>query len=255
MALPSDLTTGLPHAEDAADGQKAPADGSDVQGDTLPPPPTGALSGAQTILDHMDAITEWLVRADPALEPVIAKSALDWDLFVKGPFEALAGAVLGQRVRYVKARAVRAALYERLGGVVFRPDTLAGLVADRGACDAIGIDRGQTRVLGDLCAHATARPVTTASDVRAVADEVTGIGRWTAEAAVVTALLDSDAFPVADRWLARKMGLLYGLPRAPTVAQVETLSRRWSPYRAVAAAYLWRWFDGAEKKQIAAVDT
>ncbi|AGO82077.1 DNA-3-methyladenine glycosylase [Pandoravirus dulcis] len=255
MALPSDLTTGLPHAEDAADGQKAPADGSDVQGDTLPPPPTGALSGAQTILDHMDAITEWLVRADPALEPVIAKSALDWDLFVKGPFEALAGAVLGQRVRYVKARAVRAALYERLGGVVFRPDTLAGLVADKGACDAIGINQGQARVLGDLCAHATARPVATASDVRDVADEVTGVGRWTAEAAVVTALLDSDAFPVADRWLARKMGLLYGLSRAPTVAQVEALSRCWSPYRAVAAAYLWRWFNGAEKEQIAAVDT
>lgn len=167
----------------------------------------------------------------------------------------MAGAVLGQRVRYVRARAVRAAIYERLGGVVFGPDTLSDLVADRGACDVIGIDQGQARVLGDLCARATARPMATASDVRAVADEVAGIGRWTAEAAVVTALLDSDAFPVADRWLARKMGLLYGLPRAPTVAQVETLARRWSPYRAVAAAYLWRWFDGTEKNQIATVDT
>lgn len=73
MALPSGLATGLPHAEDAAhasaDGQRATADtaiGSDVRGNT--PPPTGALSGAQAILHHMDEITEWLVRVDPAME-------------------------------------------------------------------------------------------------------------------------------------------------------------------------------------------
>ncbi|AGO83556.1 DNA-3-methyladenine glycosylase [Pandoravirus salinus] len=218
--------------------------------------PALPLSDAQTILARMDDIIEWLVRVDPALEPVFAGSALDWDLFVKGPFEALAGAVLGQRIRYVRARAMRAAFYERLGGVVFTPDALADLVADKSACAAIGLNDDQVRLFRNLCAHASARatPMATAADLRAAAGSVEGIGHWTAEAAVVTALLDSDAFPVADRWLARKMGLLYGLPRAPTVEQVEMLSRRWSPYRAIVAAHLWRWFDGAEKSRIAASD-
>lgn len=215
-------------------------------------PPT-ALSCPREILAQMDAITQWLVEADPALETVIVQSSLDWDLFVKGPFEALAGAVLGQWVRYTKARAVRKALYERLG-VVFGPDALANLLADGGACRSVGLVDNHVRVLGALCTYAAERegPIETADDVRAAADSIKGIGRWTTEAAIVTALVDSDAFPSADKWLARKMGLLYGLPRTPGVVQVEALSRRWSPYRAVAAAYLWRWFDKAEKRQVAA---
>lgn len=256
-ALCTDKGSPLGVGRDATPEARVSMDGAPLHAAASPETvPTAALTSPHDILARMDEINEWLVRADPALERVIAQSALDWDQFVKGPFEALAGAVLGQRVRYVKARAMRAAFYERLGGVIFTPDALANLVADRSACTAIGLDDIQVRLFRDLCAYATARvtPMATAADLRAAADSVKGIGRWTTDAAVVTALLDSDAFPVGDRWLARKMGLLYGLPLAPDMAQVEALSRRWSPYRAVAAAYLWRWFDGAEKSQIAAAD-
>jgi 3-methyladenine DNA glycosylase/8-oxoguanine DNA glycosylase len=202
----------------------------------------------------MDNILAFLIRVDPAIEVAIAESTLDWDKFVKGPFEALVGAVFGKRVRYTSARVNRALVYDRLGGTVFGPEDVAGLVTDPSACAAVGLTGGHVRTLSMLCVHARTHPLASADDVRRVAKAVDGVGPWTVESAVVASLLDSDAFPREDRWVARKMRDLYGLSRIPGAAEAEALSRRWSPYRAVAVAYLWRWFDEAETRRIAKAD-
>nr|UDO48133.1 DNA-3-methyladenine glycosylase [Pandoravirus massiliensis] len=203
----------------------------------------------------MDDITQWLVSVDPALDHVIRESTLEWDTFVKAPFVAVVGAVVGTIVRYTQARAVRQALYERLGGVDFGHEALARILDDGGACRAIGLTAKHVSILRVLCDRAAhSGPLETADDVRCLAAGVPGIGAWTKETAAVTCLLDADAFPSADKWLRRKMALVYGMAKSPTPRQAEALARRWSPYRAIVVAYMWRWFDKTETAQIRTQD-
>lgn len=212
-------------------------------------------AGPASLLARMDDITQWLVSVDPALDRVVRESTLEWDAFVKAPFVALVGAVVGVIVRYTQARAVRRLLYERLGGVDFGHEALARVLDDRGAQRSIGLSPKHVAILRALCDRAAeSGPLETAEDVRRLAAGVPGIGAWTKETALVTCLLDADAFPSADKWLRRKMAIVYGMAKSPTPKQSEAMARRWSPYRAIVVAYLWRWFDKAETAQIEAQD-
>lgn len=196
---------------------------------------------------HMPDIHAHLVAADPMLERVLAGSTLDWDLFIKTPFVAVVSTVVGRVIRYTKARALRKRLYDRLGGVSFGPAEVEALLADARAIDAVGLSPSDVDTLGALCAHINEYGTPeTADDVRLLGAKVRGIGPWVVDAALVTAMLDTDAFPACDAWLRRKMALLYGAPKALTVAEAKQRAAAWSPYRGVAAAYLWRWFDSNE---------
>ncbi|AVK75684.1 DNA-3-methyladenine glycosylase [Pandoravirus kuranda] len=208
-------------------------------------------TGPASLLMRMGDVTQWLVSVDPALDRVVRESTLEWDLFVKAPFVALVGTVVGTIVRYTQARAVRQALYEHLGGVNFRHEALARLLDDRGAQRSIGLTAKHVAILRALCDRAAqSGPLETAEDVRRLAAGVPGIGAWTKETALITCLLDADAFPSADKWLRRKMAIVYGMAKSPTPKEAEIMARRWSPYRGIAVAYLWRWFDKAETAQL-----
>ncbi|AVK76761.1 DNA-3-methyladenine glycosylase [Pandoravirus macleodensis] len=247
---------GLIPSATSRDGSEKTADAvANTVADALDMPPDVPADPA-SILARMDDITQWLVSVDPALDHVIRESTIEWDVFVKTPFVALVGAVVGTTVRYTQARAVRQALYERLGGVDFGHDALARLLDDDGARRAVGLTAKHTAILRALCERAAeSGSLETAEDVRRLATNVPGIGAWTKETAIITCLLDADAFPSVDKWLRRKMAAVYGMAKSPTPKQAEIMARRWSPYRAIVVAYLWRWFDQTETAQICHHDT
>lgn len=70
-----------------------------------------------------------------------------------------------------------------------------------------------------------------------------GIGRWTAEMFLMFSLARDDVFSAGDLGLCRGIQKLYKLRKEPTVAQIEKLSKKWSPYRTYAALILWRSVD------------
>jgi AraC family transcriptional regulator of adaptative response / DNA-3-methyladenine glycosylase II len=61
-----------------------------------------------------------------------------------------------------------------------------------------------------------------------------GIGPWTADYIAMRGLSDHDAFPAADLWIRRALGLPAG-----NAANPAGLADRWRPYRAYAAQHLW----------------
>src|SRR5262249_43243437 len=66
--------------------------------------------------------------------------------------------------------------------------------------------------------------------------EIRGIEEWTTQWAAMRALREPDAFPSADRRLARALGLA-------SSSELEQRSRAWCPWRSYAAMYLWAFTD------------
>jgi AraC family transcriptional regulator, regulatory protein of adaptative response / DNA-3-methyladenine glycosylase II len=166
-----------------------------------------------------------------------------WDAFETG-----VRAIVGQQVSVAGAGTVTARIVARhgrplpglaamgLSSTFPSPATLAdadlsglGLTSSRGAAigafaravaeGAVTIDRaaGLGQLVESLCA-------------------VPGVGPWTAQY-IALRLGEPDAFPASDLGLRRRLA-----PRGEHVAsasEVETLARRWRPWRAHAATLLW----------------
>lgn len=67
-----------------------------------------------------------------------------------------------------------------------------------------------------------------------------GVGRWTVEMFLIYSLQRSDILPVDDFGVRAGYARLQGLEKAPTPARMREIGEAWSPYRTVAAWYLWR---------------
>ena len=67
-----------------------------------------------------------------------------------------------------------------------------------------------------------------------------GVGRWTVEMFLIYSLERSDILPVDDFGVRAGYARLKGLEKAPTPGQLRDIGKAWSPYRTVAAWYLWR---------------
>ncbi|MFP4177433.1 MAG: DNA-3-methyladenine glycosylase family protein [Acholeplasmataceae bacterium] len=72
--------------------------------------------------------------------------------------------------------------------------------------------------------------------------EIRGIGRWTAEMFLMFALGREDVFSVRDLGLRNAVKRIYRNDRL-SEQEIEDISRKWKPYRSVAAHYLWHVWD------------
>ncbi len=75
--------------------------------------------------------------------------------------------------------------------------------------------------------------------VRDELQKIKGIGRWTADIYLLMALRRPDIWPVGDLALASAVQDVKRLKARPSPEKLNTLSRIWKPWRAVAARILW----------------
>jgi DNA-3-methyladenine glycosylase II len=68
---------------------------------------------------------------------------------------------------------------------------------------------------------------------------IRGIGRWTAEYALMRGYGARDALPAADIGLRNAVTRVYGLDHQATEAEVRTLAQAWAGWRSYGAFYLW----------------
>ncbi len=73
-----------------------------------------------------------------------------------------------------------------------------------------------------------------------------GVGRWTAEMILIFSLKRPDVFSVGDLGLRNAVSLHYRINRED-IRKIELISRKWSPYRSLAARLLWRSLDNKPK--------
>jgi AraC family transcriptional regulator, regulatory protein of adaptative response / DNA-3-methyladenine glycosylase II len=196
-----------------------------------------------------DIIAEHL-KDDPLLTPVLTKYdglrvGGAWDVF-----ELAVRAVLGQQITVKAATTIAARLAQATGQVVETPFpglTRLGITAeavaalDVNALCALGMVRARAETLRHLSAFTLAGgldfpPGASHEDVVTRLVQLPGIGPWTAHYIAMRALRYPDAFPAADLGLRKALGQGTLIP----TKQAEAHSQIWRPWRAYAAAALWK---------------
>ena len=77
--------------------------------------------------------------------------------------------------------------------------------------------------------------------------KVKGIGQWTADMFLMFTLGRPDVFPFGDLGIQKGVMIIANMNRLPTQKEMERKTKKWQPYRTVAAWYLWNLVDGPFK--------
>jgi DNA-3-methyladenine glycosylase II len=198
----------------------------------------------------MTALTEPMFRqhaldlaaVDPALGVVVADHGVPAFWHRPATFATLVLFIVEQQVSLASAKAV----FDRLVAAV-GPVTPASMLSASGAVlAAVGLTRQKQRyvqLLAEAVAEGTFDLAELAdqpdADVRARLLGLTGVGPWTADVYLLSALRRPDVWPVGDRALQVGVAEVLGLDGGLTPAELDTIGLRWRPLRAVAARLVW----------------
>jgi len=202
------------------------------------------MQNSHAILDE-EAFLEgvrFLTGRDEHLAEVVATYGRP-PLWVREPgFPTLVYIILEQQVSLASAKAA----FDRLKATV-RPLTPGGfLKLDDAELLGIGFSRQKTlytRLLAESLArrHFDLRYLHDLPDDSAHKMLVAfkGIGRWTADIYLLSALRRPDIWPTGDLALATAVKEVKRLRKRPSPEKLEALSAPWRPWRAVAARLFW----------------
>lgn len=211
----------------------------------------GALgAGADVALFYRAA------RADPLLAPLVRKFR---GLRIAGYpslWEALVTAILAQQVNLGLAFGIRAhlatAFGKRLetGGRAYFAFPAPGRIAREGEKGLEGF-RLSAAKLGAIArlARAFAEGELSEKEIARLPDEAAierlmgmkGVGRWTAETALLRGLARADAFPAGDLSVVKYLAEgVFEHGRRATESEMRAYGERWRPWRGLALTYAWK---------------
>lgn len=185
---------------------------------------------------------ELLTHEDKALADIVDRHGFPGFWQRQPGFETLVLLILEQQVSLESGAAVHKRLCELADPVT--PTTIAAF--DESDLRAIGFTRqkagyviGLARALvgGDL--DLDKLQAMDFAEASSMLQEIRGIGRWTAEAYLLSAERLPDVFPATDRALQVGTGEVLSMKTVPTPDELEILSRPWRPIRSVAARLIW----------------
>ena len=218
------------------------------------PAQLGSLAATSWGLDDDLAECWTTLGKDPNIAPLAARYRGIRLARVPDLYEALLVAILGQQISVQAATACRLRLMASLGehlevaGTTYTtyPLPRSLLAAGEEELRALGTGRQKARYLHALAKAATEGKLGQAvfddlSDEAAIAAlcEISGVGRWTAEVALLRGLGRLDAFPAGDLGLQVAAQRALRLEARPSERQLRAMAERWHPWRGYAALYLW----------------
>jgi DNA-3-methyladenine glycosylase II len=204
---------------------------------------TRAVYG-QTVLDaqSFEAAAADLAARDARLAAIIERHGLP-SFWAREPgLPTLVLLILEQQVSLASARAAYARLVGRLDAL-----TPAGILASTDEeLRADGFSRQKARYVRALASaledgSLDLDAVASLDDdsVRRALVALPGIGPWTAEVYLLSALRRPDTWPVGDIALQEAARRALGLETRPTPDELEQIGESWRPHRASAARLLW----------------
>lgn len=157
-------------------------------------------------------------------------------------FATLALLIVEQQVSLASAKAVFERLLATLGRVSV--DTVAGV--DPALLAGCGLTRQKVRYLTELAAAVESGRLdldglAARDDGSARRDLLTqvGIGPWTADVYLLSALRRPDIWPTGDRALQVGVAERLRLEAPPGPGDLDRIGERWRPFRSVAARLFW----------------
>lgn len=183
-----------------------------------------------------------LCDGDPGLAAIVERHGLP-EFWAREPgLHTLVLLILEQQVSLASARAAYDRLETRLGGL-----TTEGILRSTDAeLRADGFSRQKARYVralasaledGSFDLESVASMDDDSARVALVA--LPGIGPWTAEVYLLSALRRPDTWPVGDIALQEGARRVRQLDVRPTPGELEAIGEPWRPHRASAARLLW----------------
>lgn len=168
------------------------------------------------------------------------ESTPNWLEIIKSPYTALIGAIIGQKIKYTKARKIRGNLYSLLGSN-FKPTDIDSVTDQQlQSCEI-----SQASIV--IIRHTNTFIKTNNLDLNKPSEitrliAIHGIGEWTIKTTLLTSFLDLSVFPYDDIFIRNNIQRLYNLSKRPSPKEVELITKKWYPYQSIVCWYLWRWF-------------
>ena len=180
---------------------------------------------------HVEAIGPCLLQPKPA----------------RDPYEALVRAIAYQQLHAKAGDAILGRLLALYPAQVFpRPEQIVATdVAQLRGCgfsaSKITTIRGiaQATLDGIVPDYATARVMDDEALIERLVS-LRGVGRWTVEMLLIYSLERPDVLPADDFGVREGYRRLKGLAQQPSRKDMVEIGLAWTPYRTVAAWYLWR---------------
>lgn len=193
--------------------------------------------------------SEWLAGQDPDWARHIAAVGPCLHCATPGrePYEALVRAIAYQQLHARAAEAILGRLLALFPDVAFpSPQQLLALAPQ--TMRACGFSASKAATLQGIAQASLEGVVPSRAEALTLHDDalverlvaLRGVGRWTVEMLLIYSLERSDILPVDDFGVREGYRRMKGLAKAPTPGQMRALGGAWSPYRTVAAWYLWR---------------
>ena len=171
------------------------------------------------------------------------------------PYEALCEAVIYQQLHGKAAATIFGRVVDQLGDGSF-PEPQRVADASDEALRAAGLSRNKAAALRDIARHALDGRLPALTECAKLSDEalierltdIRGIGRWTVEMFLMLNLGRPDVLPVDDLGVRKGYQAATAASEMPAPKALAEIGRRWSPYRTLAALYLWRAADTASEE-------
>jgi DNA-3-methyladenine glycosylase II len=187
------------------------------------------------------------MKTDPKLSLIIKRIG-QCELHAVAPrdaFEALCMSIASQQLSVKAAATIFGRFCDLFPSRKVTPQLVMTLTDDQ--IRAVGFSRPKASFIKDLAAHVLDGRLDLKGLKRHPDDEVMrqlvavkGIGRWTAEIFLMFRLGRMDIFPADDLGLMNAVHRAYGLRKRPDAKKLRKMGEAWSPYRSVAAWYLWQ---------------
>jgi DNA-3-methyladenine glycosylase II len=163
------------------------------------------------------------------------------------PYEALVRAIAYQQLHAKAGDAILGRLLALFAPAAF-PDPRELLAIDGVLLRNCGFSASKIATLQGIAQATLDGVVSDYASARAMEDEalierlvsLRGVGRWTVEMLLIYSLERPDILPADDFGVREGYRRLKGLGAQPNRRQMAAIGQAWSPYRTVAAWYLWR---------------
>lgn len=176
----------------------------------------------------------------------------------RSPYEALMRAIAHQQLHGRAALAILARFEALYPGKAFPPPDLV-LASPDAELRACGLSGAKVAAMRAICTATLDGTVPTRRASARLSDQelierlttIRGIGRWTVEMLLIFTLGRPDVLPVDDFGIRDGYRVLYGLDEQPKPKALAEIGLAWSPFRSVAAWYLWRASDEGKRAKVA----
>jgi len=201
----------------------------------------------------LEKAVEYLEVKDRQLELVVSKFGPPPLWKREEGFKTLIHIILEQQVSLASAKAAYEKLLKKIGSIT----PINFLKLSDVELKLIGFSRQKTSYSRNLAeAIITERlNLTELSDLNDTQAKeqlmsIKGIGPWTADIYLLIALGRPDIWPKGDIALASAVQKLKGVASRPSFEELNRMSHKWKPWRAVAARILWHYYLSERKSLI-----